>query len=83
MFEYNEGFVPKATDAQQKLDLTRGRGQQKVIVAVIAKSTVVEDFKTGELTKSCRYFKMKKNENPKVTTTEKLIRNLLNKDIVL
>ncbi len=84
MVEYDEAFVTKATDAQQKSDLSRGRGsQQKAIVAVMAESTVLEDFKTGELTKSCRYFKMKKIENLKATTAEKLIRNLLDKDIVL
>ncbi len=77
-------FVTKDTDAQQKLDLSRGReSQQKAIVAVLAESTILEDFKTGELTKSCRYFKMKKIENLKAKTAEKLIRNLLEKDIVL
>lgn len=84
LVEYDEAFVTKATDAQQKSDLSRGRGsQQKAIVAVMAESNVLEDFKTGELTKSCRYFKMKKIENLKATTAEKLIRNLLDKDIVL
>lgn len=71
MVEYDEAFVTKATDAKQKADLSRGRGsEQKAIVAVMAESTVLEDFKTGELTKSCRYFKMKKIENLKATTVE-------------
>jgi len=84
MVEYDEAFVTNATDAQQKSALSRGRGsQQKAIVAVMAESTVLEHFKIGELTKSCRYFKMKKIENLKATTAEKLIRNLLDKDIVL
>ena len=71
-------------EAKQKADLLRGLGsEQKSIVAVMAESTVLEDFKTGELTKSCRQCKMKKIENLKATTAEKLIRDLLDKDIVL
>lgn len=84
MVEYDEAFVTKATAAKQKEELRRGRGtQQKVLVAAMAESTVLEDFKTGELTKSCRYFKMKKIENLKAKTAEKLIRNLIDKDVVL
>ncbi len=84
MVEYDEAFVTKATDAKRKADLSRGRGsEQKAIVAVMAESTVLEDFKTGELSKSCRYFKMKKIESLKAATAEKLIRDLLDKDIVL
>ena len=84
MVEYDEAFVTKATAAKQKEELSRGRGtQQKVLVAAMAESTVLEDFKTGELTKSCRYFKMKKIENLKAKTAEKLMRNLIEKDVVL
>ena len=52
-------------------------------MAVMAESTVLEDFETGKLTKSCRYFKMEKIENLKTKTADKLIRNLINKDAVL
>jgi len=63
MVKYDEAFVTKATDAKQKTDLSRGREkEQKAIVAVMAESTILEDFKTGELTKSCRYFNMKKSK---------------------
>jgi len=84
MVEYDKGFVTKVTDAQQKSDPSRRPGShQKAIPAVMAESTVREDFKTGGLTKNCSYFKMKKIENLKATTAEKLIINLLDKDIVL
>jgi len=84
MIEYDKAFVTKATDAKQKTDLSRGREKkQKAIVAVMAESTILEDFKTGKLTKSCRYFKMKKIENLKETTAEKLTRGLLDKYIIL
>jgi hypothetical protein len=84
MIEYDEAYITKATSASKKKDLNRGRGtQQKATVAVMAESTVLEDFKTKELTKSCRYFKMKKIEDLKAKTAEKLIKDFINKDAVL
>lgn len=84
MVEYDEAYITKATSAGKKKDLRRGRGtQQKATVAVMAESTVLEDFKTKELTKSCRYFKMKKIEDLKAKTAEKLIKDFVNKDAVL
>lgn len=84
MVEYDEAYISKATSARQKKELSRGRGtQQKSTVAVMAESTVLEDFKTGGLAKSCRYFKMKKIEDLKAKTAEKLIRDFIDKDVVL
>lgn len=84
MVEYDEAYVTKATSSKQKKDLSRGRGtQQKSMVAVMAESAILEDFKTGELNKSCRYFKMKKIDNLKAKTAEKLIKDLIEKDSVL
>lgn len=61
MVEYDEAYVTKATSSKQKKGLSRERGsQQKSTVAVMAESTVLEDFKKGKLTKSYKYFKMKK-----------------------
>lgn len=83
MIEYDEAYITKATSASKKKDLNRGRGtQQKATVAVMAESTVLEDFKTKELTKSIRYFK-KKIEDLKAKTAEKLIKDFVNKDAVL
>jgi hypothetical protein len=57
-FKYDEAFATKATAADQKENLSRGRvSQQKARIAAIAGQTVLEDFETGELTKSCRYLK--------------------------
>lgn len=84
MIEYDEAYISKATPSRQKKDLNRGRGtQQKAIIAVMAESTVLEDFKTGEMTKNCRYFKMKKVEDLKAKTAEKLIKDFIDKDAVL
>lgn len=52
-------------------------------MAAMGESTVLEDFNTGELTKSCRYLKMKGIENLNAKTVEKHIRSLLDKDVVL
>ena len=84
MVEYDEGYVTKSTSAKQKQNLSRGRGtQQKATVAVMAESTILEDLKTGDLTKSCRYFKMKKIKNLKAKTAEKLIKDFVDKDAVI
>lgn len=55
MIEYDEAYISKAISTKEK-NSKRGRGtQQKVMVALMAESTVLEDFKNGEVTKSCRY----------------------------
>lgn len=83
MIEYDEAYITKATSSKQKENLNRGRGtQQKSIVAAMAESTILEDFKTGKLTKSCRYFKMKKIDNLKAKTADKLIKDLIDRDAV-
>jgi transposase-like protein len=84
MVEYDEAFVGTVKKAEKKKKLKRGKGsQKKSSVAVMAESSILEDPKTGELTKSCRYFKMKKIENLKAKTAEKLIKGLIEKDSVL
>lgn len=84
MVEYDEAYITKATAAEKKKSLNRGRGtQQKSTVAVMAESTILEDPKTKKLSKSCRYFKMKKIEDLKAKTAEKLIKDFINKDAVL
>lgn len=84
MVEYDEAYVTKATLSKQKKKLSRGRGsQQKCKVAVMDESTVLEDFKKGEFNKSCRYFKMKKIDNLKAKTEDKLVKDLIDKEAML
>jgi len=84
MIEYDEAYVTKANHSHKKKGLNRGRGsQQKAKVAVMSESTILEDLKTKKLTKSCRYFKMKKIEDLKSKTAEKLIKDFINKEAVL
>ena len=84
MVEYDEAYIGKATKASKKKTLKKGRGtQQKALVATMAESTVLEDITKGKLTKSCRYFKMKKIDNLKAKTAEKLIKGLIDKAAVV
>lgn len=52
-------------------------------MAVMAESTKLEDFRTGKLPKSCRYFKMKKIGDLKARTADKLIRDFIDKKAVI
>lgn len=84
MVEYDEAFVSKATPSSETKQLKKGRGSQKQApVAVMAESTILEDFDTGEKEKSCRYFKMVKIDNLKAKTAEKLVKDLIDKNAVL
>lgn len=84
MVEYDEAFIGKATNASDQKDLKRGRGSRKQVpVAVMAESTVLEDYNTGKKDKSCRYFKMVKTTNLKAKTAEKSVKELVDKDAVL
>jgi transposase-like protein len=52
-------FTVESTEIEQEKGI-RGRGAVgKQNVAVMAESTPLEDIKTGETSKSCRYFKAK------------------------
>lgn len=60
MIQYDLADIRKATSTKEK-NSKRGRcTQQRAMVAVIAESNVLEDFKAGELTKNCRYFKRRR-----------------------
>lgn len=84
MVEYDEAFVEKSTKASEREQLKSGRGSQRqAIVATMAESTILEDYQTGEKDKSCRYFKMKKIEDLKAKTAEKLVRDLIDEQAVL
>lgn len=84
MVEYDEAFVGKAVNNITKSNLKRGRGSQKQAkMAVIAESTVSENPESGELGKSCRYFKMKKIKNLEAKTAQTLIKESIEKQSVL
>lgn len=84
MVEYDEAFIGKATSVKDQKNLQRGRGSQKQVpVAVMAESTVLEDYLTGDKEKSCRYFKMVKVTNLKARTAEKLIKEFIDEKAVL
>lgn len=60
MIEFDEGyFTVESSDVEQEKGL-RGRGAAgKQNVAMMAESTPLENIETGEISKSCRYFKAK------------------------
>jgi hypothetical protein len=84
MAEYDEAFVGKATKPNIKTTLKRGRGSQKrAKVAIMAESTPLEDPESGKLSKSCRYFKMKKIKNLEAKTAQALIKEYIDQSSVL
>ncbi len=60
MIEFDEGyFTVESSEIEQEKGI-RGRGAVgKSNVAIMAKSTVLEDIETGEKSNQCRYFKAK------------------------
>ena len=84
MAEFDEGYFTTETSKQDKQNLKRGRGSQKQVnVAVMAKSIPLEDFKTGEVTKQCRYFKMKVLESHRSEDINEVVeKNIDEKSIV-
>lgn len=60
MIEFDEGyFTVESSEIEQEKGL-RGRGAAgKQNVAIMAESTPLENIETGEISKSCRYFKAK------------------------
>ena len=70
--EFDEAYFEKATP--DGIKLKRGKCSQKQQnVAVMAESTYLEDIETGEVSKSCRYFKMKVLDNHKKDAVEEAI----------
>jgi len=60
MIEFDEGYFNVEVSKKQKKSLKRGKGSQRQKnVAVMAESVYLENIETFEITKQCRYFKMK------------------------
>lgn len=60
MIEFDEGYFEKSVPEKTRKKLKRGRGSQRQTnVAVMAESTPIEDIQTGEISRHCRFFKMK------------------------
>ena len=84
MVEYDEAYVGKSTKAQVRSKLKRGRGTQKQSkMALMAESTVLKAPVSGKLSKSCKYFKMKKIKNLEAKTAQSLIKEYIDSNSVL
>ena len=71
--EFDEGYFEKATSKHVRLK--RGRGSQRQVqVAVMAESTPLEDIRTGECSRQCRYFKMKVMPDHSAEAVTQLVR---------
>ena len=82
MIEFDEAYFEKATP--DGIKLKRGKGSQKQQnVAVMAESTYLEDLETGEVSKSCRYFKMKVLDNHKKDAVEEAITNNIDEQSIV
>jgi hypothetical protein len=82
MIEFDEAYFEKATP--DGIKLKRGKGSQKQQnVAVMAESTYLEDIETGEVSKSCRYFKMKVLYNHKKDAVEEVIANNISEQAIV
>lgn len=82
IIEFDEAYFEKATP--DGIKLKRGKGSQKQQnVAVMAESTYLEDLETGEVSKSCRYFKMKVLDNHKKDAVEEAITNNIDEQSIV
>lgn len=82
--EFDEAYFEKATKITEKKNLKRGKGSQKQsLVAVMAESVPIEDIETGEIGKSCRYFKMKVIESGKQEQISKVISENTDKKAII
>lgn len=84
MVEFDGACVSVATPQKEQKGLKRGRGSQKKgDVAVMAESTVLEDFQSGKKERHVRYFKMKVMQDNRAEGVDSLLQeSLAGKNIV-
>lgn len=76
MVEFDEAYFKIEVSEKVKKKLKRGKGsQQQANVAVMAESVPLEDLETGEIFKSCRFFKMEVLDSHKSGTIDKTVKN--------
>ena len=76
MVEFDEGYFEIEVAEQIKKKLKRGKGSQRQAnVAVMAESVPLEDPETGEIFKSCRFFKMEVLDTHKAETVDRTIKD--------
>lgn len=84
MVEFDEAYFTVETTKKEKENLTRGRGsKRKQNVAVMAESTYLEDIETGQVSKHCRFFKMKALTTHKSEEIDETVELTINKEAVL
>ena len=84
MVEFDEGYFTVETTKKDNKSLTRGRGsERKQNVAVMAESTYLEDIETGEISKQCRFFKMKALSTHKSEEIDETVESSIAQDTVL
>jgi transposase-like protein len=82
MVEFDEAYFEKATP--EGIKLKRGKGSQKQKnVAVMAESTPLVDWVTGEESKSCRYFKMRVLDNHKKESVNETVQESIDEKSIV
>jgi transposase-like protein len=82
MIEMDEGYFETAT--KDKTLLKRGRGSQRQKnVAVFAESTPLENIDTGQVSKHCRYFKMKVLSNHQAHNINQLLHDKIDEKSIM
>lgn len=82
MIEFDEAYFEKATP--DGIKLKRGKGSQKQQnVAVLAESIPLENIDTGEISKSCRYYKMKVLEGHKKESINSIIKQNIEENSIV
>lgn len=84
MTEFDETYVVTATPEKVRNNLKRGKGSKRVSsVAVAAESIPLENIETGEQSKQCRYFKMKKLDGHSSDDVESFIEENMDSNSVV
>jgi len=84
MVEMDEGFIAATEDKRTIKKLKAGKGSHKVTnTAVLAESTPLEDLETGQVSNSCRYFKMKALEDHKAAAVLNAVEEIVAETTIL
>lgn len=84
MVEFDEAYFEVEVPEKVKAELKRGKGSQRQQnVAVMAESTILEDIESGELSKHCRYFKMKVLDTQDSESIDNEVKKSIDEDSVI
>lgn len=84
MVEFDEGFFETEVNVHTRSNLKRGKGSERQVnVAVMAESVPLETLETGEVSKQCRFFKMKVLNNHTADAVESVVEKSLEEQCIV